>query len=331
MSDPLVSVVTPFHNTARWLPKCIESVLGQSFSNFEYILVDNASSDGGREIAESYAQRDRRIRLISTSRLLPQVANYNFALSQISRATRYCKIAQADDWLYPQFIDACVDAAGMRDDIDLVSCFVHWNASVIPAGLDFEDCLMSGRDACRLFFCRDAYVFGSPTAQFWRADVVRKRPQFYDPAMAPFEDADVCFEVLDGRSFAFVHQVLCYSRKEAGSILDGLVGSGWPQAHRIATLLRWGHRYLTDAEYESLRAKWWREYRMILAAAALRKPNAEFAAFHARMMTAAGMEPAAENLIFPILALCFDRIGNPKRTIGAMLERFRRSKGGASK
>ena len=58
VTRPLVSVVTPFYNTASYLAQCIESVLKQSYSEFEYILMDNCSTDGSSEIAETYARRD---------------------------------------------------------------------------------------------------------------------------------------------------------------------------------------------------------------------------------------------------------------------------------
>src|SRR5207253_3419947 len=57
---PLVSVVTPFYNTAKYLAQCIEGVLTQSYPEFEYILLDNCSTDGSREIAQIYARQDPR-------------------------------------------------------------------------------------------------------------------------------------------------------------------------------------------------------------------------------------------------------------------------------
>ena len=70
MSEPFVSVVTPFHNTGAYVEECIQSVLRQSYRNFEYILVDNASSDGSRDVAERYARTDSRIRIVPTPSLL---------------------------------------------------------------------------------------------------------------------------------------------------------------------------------------------------------------------------------------------------------------------
>jgi len=50
-TPPLVSVVTPFHNTEAYLGECIESVLAQTFDNWEYTIVDNQSTDASVEIA----------------------------------------------------------------------------------------------------------------------------------------------------------------------------------------------------------------------------------------------------------------------------------------
>lgn len=62
MADPLVSIITPTYNQERYVAECIESVLGQSFTNWEQVIVDDGSSDRTVEVAESYG--DPRIRCI---------------------------------------------------------------------------------------------------------------------------------------------------------------------------------------------------------------------------------------------------------------------------
>jgi glycosyltransferase involved in cell wall biosynthesis len=62
---PKVSIVTAFYNRAKFLPDCIESILAQSFADFEYILWDDGSTDNGREVVERYA--DRRIKLCGSA------------------------------------------------------------------------------------------------------------------------------------------------------------------------------------------------------------------------------------------------------------------------
>ena len=59
--SPTVSVVTPFYNTGEYLEECIESVLAQTFDNFEYILVDNHSTDRGREMPRRTRRRTSAI------------------------------------------------------------------------------------------------------------------------------------------------------------------------------------------------------------------------------------------------------------------------------
>ena len=62
-NEPLVSVVTPVYNGADFLEECIESVLKQTYGNFEYLIVNNCSKDRTLDIALSYAQKDSRIRV----------------------------------------------------------------------------------------------------------------------------------------------------------------------------------------------------------------------------------------------------------------------------
>ncbi len=93
---PFVSVVTPFYNTAGYLRECIESVLSQTYTNFEYLLVDNQSTDGSASIAAEYAAKDERVRVIRNPKFVGQVPNYNGALRHVDSTARYVKVVQAD-------------------------------------------------------------------------------------------------------------------------------------------------------------------------------------------------------------------------------------------
>src|ERR1043166_1469914 len=97
-SHPLVDVVTPVYNGKKYLAECIESVLAQTYQNWEYIIVDNCSKDGTLEVARRYEQRDKRIRVIHNETLLPQAKNFNFTVQQISADSEYCKFVQGDDF-----------------------------------------------------------------------------------------------------------------------------------------------------------------------------------------------------------------------------------------
>ena len=137
--EPLVSVVTPFYNTQEYLGECIESVLSQSYQKWEYVLVDNCSTDGSSEIAARYASRfSDRIRLIHTESFLSQVQNYNFALSCISPDSKYCKMVQADDWIFPDCLRSMVGLAEAHPKVGIVSAYeLEGDRPWLGAGLPY--------------------------------------------------------------------------------------------------------------------------------------------------------------------------------------------------
>ncbi len=248
MTEPFVSVVTPFYNTQAYLAECIESVLAQTYGNFEYVLLDNHSTDGSADIAARYAQRDSRIRLVRTARLLPQVENYNFALSLIGHESRYCKMAQADDFLYPRCLTEMVALAEAHPSVSLVSSYRMIEDTVDCVGLHARESIVPGERACRLHLLGKAYLFGSPSTVLYRSEDVRARTPFFE--LGRFhEDTETAFELLENRDFGFVHQVLSFSRRNADSIM-GSAKSLHPYAlDHFIIFKRFGRKFLDDEDY----------------------------------------------------------------------------------
>lgn len=282
-----VSVVTPFYNTAPYLAECIESVLAQSHADFEYVLCDNHSTDGGGEIAARYAARDPRLRVVRPPAFLDQVPNYNFALRQIAADTRHVKIVQADDTMFPRCLTEMVALAEAHPSIGVVSAYRMFGSEVQPRGLPHTRTFLTGRDACRIVLADSIYLFGSPTTVMFRADLVRGRRPFYAEGRL-FEDAEICFELLGDCDFGFVHQVLTFTRTENDSLWRGMRGyNGWLLARRNQ-LAQFGRQYLAPDEFDRLWRVRERHYRRFLAESWLARRDEGFWKFHARGLATVG-------------------------------------------
>jgi glycosyltransferase involved in cell wall biosynthesis len=282
-SAPLVSVVTPFYNTRDYLAECIESVLRQTYANWDYLLVDNCSTDGSTEIAERFASRfPEKIHVVHTESFLSQTQNYNFALSLITPGSKYCKVVQADDWLFPDCVRSMVELAEAHPAVGIVAAYELAGESVDLDGLPYPSPEVSGRDACRYYFLKGKYLFGSPTSSLIRSELIRSRNPFYDPRFWPFEDAEACFDLLRNWNFGFVHQVLTYTRRDNESIISRILPFGFALLCRFVLVVEHGQEYLSADEYNRCLKHAEREYFLHLtkSACALRPQTREFWEFH---------------------------------------------------
>ncbi len=105
---PRVSVGLPVYNGARYLPEALDSLLSQTFTNFELLVSDNGSSDETAEICRAYARQDERIRYHRSPSNRGAAWNYNRVLALATG--KYFKWAAHDDVCLPPFLERCVEA-----------------------------------------------------------------------------------------------------------------------------------------------------------------------------------------------------------------------------
>ena len=294
---PFVSIVTPFYNTAAYLDSCIESVVAQTWPRFEYLLVNNRSSDGSAEIARKWAARDPRIRVIDQPAFLGQVENYNSALTHISAESEYVKIVQADDRLYPECVERMVAVGELDRDVVIVASYYLYRDLVLFQGIPAEQPVRPGRDICRWQLVSRHFFMGNPTTLMYRADAVRSRVPFFEPGRF-HEDGEVCFDLLKTGRFGFVPQVLSFVRtdNEDASITGARRDYEWLPSMRYTMVRRFGPSFLAPAEYRAIEATVTREYWWRLVRAALRFRGPAYFAFHRERLAEVG-----ERLSFALL------------------------------
>ena len=234
--EPLVSVLTPVYNMGAYLADCIESVLRQNYKNFEYIIVNNCSTDRTLEIALSYAKKDSRIRVHNNSDFVGVIDNHNIAFRLISPESRYCKVVSADDWIFPECLTQMVAVAeanpstGIVGSYQLSGSFIRWQ------GFEYPRAVFTGREICRKIFLEGepTFGFGSPSSLLYRADLVRNSKAFY-PNASPHSDTSACFACLRNSDFGFVYQVLSGEKTHVET-----------QSSKSAVLNRYSSAYLSD-------------------------------------------------------------------------------------
>lgn len=217
--SPLVSIVTPVYNGEKFIDECIQSVLAQTYQNWEYIILNNCSSDRTLEIAEKYAAADSRIHVSSNRALLPMMKNWNQALHCMSPESRYCKIVHADDLLMPKCVERMVALAEDNPSVGLVGSYCLWGNRVVSDGLPYSKSFFSGKEIGQQTLLNRIYCFWSPSALLIRSNIIRKRDQFYNETRL-HADVEACYEILKESDFSFVHQVLTFIRKHDESMTN---------------------------------------------------------------------------------------------------------------
>jgi glycosyltransferase involved in cell wall biosynthesis len=305
--EPLVSVVTPVYNGEPYLRECIESVMAQTYTNWDYTIVNNCSTDRTLEIAQEYAAKDSRIRIGNNETFVRVIANHNIALRQISPQSKYCKVVAADDWLFPECLEKMVRLAQEHPSVAIVGAYGYGfsGTKVVWDGLPYASTVVSGRELCGASLLGGPYVFGTPTSLLFQSDIVRSRHAFYNEENF-HADTEACYEFLENHDFGFVHQVLTYSRVREDSLTSHSQKFNTYLAGNLHTLVTYGPRYLTDKDLKYMLRKRLRNYYEYLGEQAYKGNGRDFWEFHRDKLAALGYPLSKLRLIVAAMSFALD-------------------------
>ena len=122
-NNPLVSIIMPVFNAEKFLRKSIESILNQTYKNFEFIIIDDGSTDGSREIIKDYAKTDRRINFVKNEMNLGQTRTVKRGI-KLARGKYFFKIDNDD--------------LAHKDRLKLITEFLENNNNYVVVGSNIK-------------------------------------------------------------------------------------------------------------------------------------------------------------------------------------------------
>ncbi|NGX84737.1 glycosyltransferase family 2 protein [Aequorivita sp. KMM 9714] len=135
VSNTSISIIAPVYNAEKYLSTMIESVLMQSYTNWELILINDGSKDASDSIINNYRQKDNRIRCFNQINSGPSIAR-NKGITEANGS--YLTFIDSDDWVSPDYLDKLVQPM-LTYDTDLVCAGYYEVNSKFPQGLKLHD------------------------------------------------------------------------------------------------------------------------------------------------------------------------------------------------
>lgn len=225
---PIVSICIPTYNGAKYLAECLDSVINQTFTNFEIVLVDDCSTDGTLEIAQDYAFRDKRIRIFVNQQNLGLVGNWNYCVRQ-SRG-EWIKFVFQDDLIMPMCLELML-ATGKENHL-LISCernFIfeegvseqyqqfYLNHKAEIEALYAQANEIPAKKYCEMAHTRPSHNFmGEPTAVMLRKSCF-ERFGYFNPNLIMSCDAEYWTRVASHTGTIHIPEVLAKFRVHKGA------------------------------------------------------------------------------------------------------------------
>lgn len=195
MNTPKISVIVPVYNVEQYLPRCIDSILDQTFTDFELLLIDDGSTDKSGKICDKYAEKDSRIRVFHKENGGVSSAR-NLGIDKARG--ELISFIDSDDWVEACYIDTIVSDMG-NADIMFFAFTLHYNDGCSNSIL-YGNYTTEGKDGierCILKLKSNSTkinLFGFTWNKVFRGNLIQKHCIKFDEKLNVSEDEIFTFE-----------------------------------------------------------------------------------------------------------------------------------------
>lgn len=264
---PTVSIIVPVYNAEKTIGRCIDSILGQQYTDFELLLVDDGSKDGSGAICDSYALADSRVQVIHKENTgVSDTRNIG-----ISRAAGvYLQFLDSDDWITPDATKLLVEAAGEHNCDLVISDFYRVVGERVSRKGDIDEDRVLTREeyAAHMMEQPADFYYGVLWNKLYRRDIVADHHLQMDPEISWCEDFMFNLEYIRHAQRFYALQVpIYYYVKTKGSLASQSLSISKTIRMKLMLFEYYNQFYksvLDEEEYEKSRLK---VYRFLVDAA----------------------------------------------------------------
>jgi glycosyltransferase involved in cell wall biosynthesis len=211
--NPKVTVCIPTYNYGRYLAEAVESVLAQTFRDFELLIIDDCSTDETDEVMRGFAERDDRVRYLRNAQNLGMVENWNLCLREARG--EYIKYLFGDDLLSSRSaLEKMVAALNADPSVSLVGSarnIIDENSNPIKIrSFPGRNGVLEGVKVISLCLTHLVNYIGEPSAVMFRK---RQGARGFDCRYRQRVDLEMWFHLLEQGRYAFISEPLCAFRR----------------------------------------------------------------------------------------------------------------------
>ncbi len=186
-NSPLVSVIMPAYNTEKYVGQAIESILNETYKKYEFIIVDDASTDSTPTILRDFKRKDKRIIILRNKNNLGVTKSLNRALKKARG--KYIARMDADDWAYPDRLRLQVDQMEKHPKVTVSGSYIEVCDKNLKVKYTRKYHLSDENIRKHIF----RYSPFAHPVTIWRGDVIKK--ERYDERLKISQDYELYFRV----------------------------------------------------------------------------------------------------------------------------------------
>ena len=180
-----ISVIVPVYNVEKYLPKCIDSILAQTFTNFELLLINDGSKDSSGTICDEYAAKDSRIRVFHKENGGVSSAR-NLGLDNAKG--EWIAFVDSDDWVDESYLMDLFQAADEKDML-VVQGIRYYSIENTETNIcGFENGTYINNDILKAFSEKELHRFGGPVSKLYNKTLIKQNQIQFNPEIHFGED-----------------------------------------------------------------------------------------------------------------------------------------------